>query len=140
MRAFLADTLALVTFFTLVGFLNERFVAGMAWHEVAWSRTIGLPLMVLTARPYGLWRDWVMMRLPGPALLRDTLALLSFQMPIYAGIVLVAGADMPELLRALGGFTLVLLFSGRPYGLWLGWVRTRFGLPPDGPKPMSLGG
>ena len=57
MRAFVADTLALVVFFTLLGALNERYVAGMAWEEVARSRSIGAPLMVLTARPYGLWRD-----------------------------------------------------------------------------------
>ncbi|MEM7488177.1 MAG: L-alanine exporter AlaE [Pseudomonadota bacterium] len=140
MRPFLADTIALLTFFTLAGTLNERYVAGLAWSEVLTSRLIGLPLMVLTARPYGLWRDWVLARLPGPRLLRDTAALLAFQLPIYAGIVLAAGADLAELLRGLTGFTLLLLASGRPYGLWLGWVRRRFGLPPDGPRPMSLGG
>lgn len=138
MRAFAADTLALCVFFTATGILNERYVAGMDWSEVAVSRAVGLPLMVLTARPYGLWRDWAMTRLPGPALLRDTVALLSFQAPIYAAIVLIGGADLAELGRAMAGVTAILLLSGRPYGLWLGVVRRAFGLPPDALKPMSL--
>ena len=56
LRSFAADTVALVIFFTIVSGLNERFIAGMSWPEVAVSRTIGAPLMVLTARPYGFWR------------------------------------------------------------------------------------
>ena len=56
MRAFLADTPALLAFFTLADLLNERFVAGMDWGDVLAARAIGAPLMVLTARPYGLWR------------------------------------------------------------------------------------
>lgn len=138
MRSFLADTVALVVFFTLTGTLNERYVAGMDWSEVAVARAIGFPLMVLTARPYGIWRDWMLARLPGPHLFRDTVALLVFQMPIYAGIVLLGGADVGELLRALAGVSVVLLLSGRPYGLWLGWVRRRFGLGGHALKPMSL--
>ncbi len=51
LRSFVADTLALVVFFTIVSGLNERFIAGMSWSEVALSRSIGAPLMVLTARP-----------------------------------------------------------------------------------------
>ena len=63
MRAFLADTLALLAFFTVTGILNERLIAGMSWGDVATARAIGAPLMVLTARPYGLWRDWIVGRL-----------------------------------------------------------------------------
>jgi hypothetical protein len=33
-RAFLADTTALILFFTTTGILNERFVAGMTWDQV----------------------------------------------------------------------------------------------------------
>ena len=48
-RGFFADTLALVTFFTCTGILNERFIAGMDWPQVIDARLIGAPLMVLTA-------------------------------------------------------------------------------------------
>lgn len=143
-RAFLADTLALLVFFTITGILNERFVAGMDWPEVARSRLIGAPLMVLTARPYGLWRDWVMRR-AGPGrlsrLVWDTGALLLFQVPIYAAIIAAGGAEGAQILRGTLGAAALMLALGRPYGMFLGLVRARFGLPRDGgTRPMSLGG
>lgn len=141
MRAFVADTLALVLFFTLLGALNEHYVAGMAWEEVARSRTIGAPLMVLTARPYGIWRDWLMKRLapPLPRLGADAVALLLFQVPIYAAILWLGGASALGIVRGAAGFALLMLVVGRPYGVWLDFVRARFGLGPGGMKPMTLG-
>ena len=139
-RSFIADTFALLVFFTVCGVVTERFVGGMEWDEVARSRLVGAPLMVLTARPYGLWRDAVLRALPGPLIVRDTLALLVFQVPIYATIVWSSGADGGEIARATGSATLGMLVLGRPYGLWLDWVRERFGLPPGGMAPMSPGG
>lgn len=143
-RSFVADTLALVVFFTLTSGLNERFVAGMSWDEVAVSRAIGAPLMVLTARPYGLWRNWLITKLaPSTAwgvFLADTTALLVFQVPIYAAIIAFGGADGSALLTGTIGFALLMLVLGRPYGLWLEFVRRRFGLEGPGQKPMSLGG
>ncbi|MEM9795496.1 MAG: L-alanine exporter AlaE [Pseudomonadota bacterium] len=143
MRAFIADTLALVIFFTLTGIVNERLIAGMDWDEVLAARLIGAPLMVLTARPYGLWRDWALARLPDKGatarLLSDSLVLLVFQVPIYVAIIFAGGARGAELWRGAFGAAILMLILGRPYGLWLDWVRGRFGLPPGGQRPMSLG-
>jgi hypothetical protein len=143
-RNFIADTLALVLFFTVASGLNERFIAGMSWHEVLVSRLIGAPLMVLTARPYGLWRDWVLARI-GPStrrgtLLADGFALLVFQVPIYAAIIAAAGADVLAIIKGVLGFAALMLLLGRPYGLWLDFIRGLFGLEGPGQKPMSLGG
>ena len=142
MLSFLADTLALLVFFTITGVLNERFVAGMDWGEVARARGIGAPLMVLTARPYGLWRDWVLRRFAGEGrgsrLLWDTAALVGFQVPIYAAILVASGAEGVEVLQGYLGATAILLAAGWPYGLWLDLVRFWFGLPPGGARPMSL--
>ena len=142
MRSFLADTLALLVFFTITGVLNERYVAGMDWGEVAAARGIGAPLMVLTARPYGLWRDWVLRAgaARGPRLLWDTVALVAFQVPIYAAILVAGGAEGREVAQGCLGATVIMVAAGRPYGLWLDWVRTRFGLAPGGSRPMSLQG
>ena len=144
MRAFAADTLALVTFFTATGIVNERFVAGMEWPEVAAARLIGAPLMVLTARPYGVWRDAVIARFAtgtsGSLALWDTVALLLFQVPIYVAIIAAGGARGDELLRGALGAAAIMLLLGRPYGAWLDLVRSWFGLPPGGMKPMSPGG
>ncbi|WP_102957601.1 L-alanine exporter AlaE [Mangrovicella endophytica] len=143
-RSFLADTIALILFFTVTSGLNERFVAGMAWNEVLVSRSLGALLMVLTARPYGLWRSWFLERLhPSTGwgtLLSDGLALLLFQVPIYLAIILAGGADLSAALRGAASFAVLMLVLGRPYGLWLQFVRRRFGLEGQGQKPMSLGG
>ncbi|MCQ0971608.1 L-alanine exporter AlaE [Paracoccus sp. TK19116] len=139
--SFMADTTALVLFFTVTGTLNERFIAGMDWGEVARARLIGAPLMVLTARPYGVWRDWMMAHARSGWFHRlgwDTAALLLFQVPIYAAIIWAGGASAAELLRGTLGAAALMMALGRPYGAFLDAVRGFFGLPPGGQKPMSI--
>ncbi|GLK88869.1 L-alanine exporter AlaE [Pseudomonas turukhanskensis] len=140
-RSFAADTLALLLFFTLTGVLNEHFVAGLALDQVLHARLLGALLMVVCGRPYGLWRDWLL----GFAnsrrrsqILWDSLALVSFQVPIYAAILLISGASGEELLRGVLGVTVIMLALGRPYGAFLNVVRRCFGLEAGGEKPMSL--
>jgi hypothetical protein len=139
--AFLADTTALILFFTTTGIINERFIAGMTWDQVLHARLLGAVLMIPVARPYGLWRDWLMKRAgPGRAsmLLWDSIALVSFQVPIYAAIIAFSGASGGGLVRGTLSAALMMLLLGRPYGAFLNGVRKVFGLPPGGEKPMSL--
>lgn len=139
--AFIADTTALILFFTVTGIINERFLAGMAWDQVLHARLLGSVLMVPVARPYGLWRDWVMKRATQrrmSRLLWDSLALLSFQVPIYAVIIASSGASGDGLVRGTLGAAAMMLVLGRPYGAFLNGVRKLFGLPAGGEKPMSL--
>ncbi|MEF3089281.1 L-alanine exporter AlaE [Raoultella scottia] len=139
--AFIADTAALILFFTTTGIINERVIAGMTWEQVLHARLLGAALMVPVARPYGIWRDWLMRR-AGPGrvsqLLWDSAALVSFQVPIYALIIAFSGASGSGLIRGTLGAALMMLCLGRPYGAFLNWVRRLFGLPPGGSKPMSL--
>jgi len=140
LRAFLADTSALLIFFTITGALNERFISGMSWHEVGQARLIGAALMVPVARPYGVWRDFLMRRASEQRwsqVVWDSVALVTFQVPIYAAIIAVSGASGQNLLFGILGATAIMLASGRPYGYFLNWVRARYGLPPGGTKPMS---
>lgn len=137
----MADTTALILFFTTTGVINERFIAGMTWEQVLHARLLGALLMVPVARPYGLWRDWLMRRARAgrvSQLLWDSLALVSFQVPIYAAIIAFSGASGSGLLRGTLGAALMMLVLGRPYGAFLNGVRSLFGLPPGGDKPMSL--
>ncbi|MFW0767462.1 L-alanine exporter AlaE [Trabulsiella odontotermitis] len=139
--AFFADTTALILFFTTTGIINERLIAGMTWEQVFHARLLGAILMVPVARPYGIWRDWVMKRAGqnrASKLLWDSIALVSFQVPIYAAIIAFSGASGSGLVRGTLGAALMMLFLGRPYGAFLNWVRKLFGLPPGGEKPMSL--
>lgn len=140
-RAFLADTLALMLFFTTTGAINERFIVGMSWSQVLDARMLGAVLMVPVARPYGVWRDLVVRR-AGPGrlsqLLWDSVALVSFQVPIYAAIIAISGASGPRVWLGILGATAMMLVLGRPYGAFLNGMRRLFGLPPGGTRPMSL--
>lgn len=140
-RAYIADTLALVLFFTATGVLNERFIVGMTWEQVLHARLIGGALMVPVGRPYGIWRDWMMRHASATRASRlfwDSLALMSFQVPIYAAIIAFSGATGNGLLRGVLGAAAMMLCLGRPYGAFLNGIRRLFGLPPGGNKPMSL--
>ncbi|MDX7952195.1 L-alanine exporter AlaE [Lichenihabitans sp. Uapishka_5] len=139
-RAIMADTTALLLFFTLTGVLNERFLAGMTWNQVLHARLLGAALMLPVGRPYGIWRDW-MTRRAGPGrwsrLLWDSLALVSFQVPIYAAIIALSGASGRGLVFGIFGATAIMLGLGRPYGAFLNWVRRLFGLSSSGATPVS---
>lgn len=138
---FLADTLALLLFFTTTGALNERFVAGMQWDQVLHARLLGAVLMVPVARSYGIWRDWMMRRASDGRLSRilwDSIALMTFQVPIYAAIIAANGASGIGLFYGILGATVMMLVLGRPYGAFLNLVRGMFGLPAGGERPMSL--
>jgi hypothetical protein len=140
-RAFIADTLALILFFTATGIINERFIAGMSWEEVFMARLLGAALMVPVARPYGLWRDWLMQHASETRLSRlvwDNTALMTFQVPIYAAIIAISGAKGGGLLSGILGAAIMMLVLGSPYGVFLNWIRGLFGLPKGGQKPMSL--
>jgi hypothetical protein len=140
-RAFIADTTALILFFTTTGIINERFLAGMSWEQVFHARLLGAALMIPVGRPYGIWRDWIMQHArPNRVsqLLWDSLALVSFQVPIYAAIIAVSGASGRGLLVGVLGATSIMLVCGRPYGFFLNWVRALFGIHPGGSRPMSL--
>ena len=139
--AFIADTTALILFFTTTGIVNERWIAGMTWDQVLHARLIGAVLMVPVARPYGLWRDWVMQRAGSShvsKLMWDSVALVSFQVPVYAAIIAFSGASGSGLVYGTLGAALMMLLLGRPYGAFLNLFRRLFGLPPGGERPMSL--
>jgi hypothetical protein len=141
-RAFIADTTALILFFTTTGLINERFIAGMNWDQVLHARILGAALMVPVGRPYGVWRDYVMRRAqadnPLSQVLWDSVALVSFQVPIYAAIIAISGASGRGLWLGILGATVMMLVLGRPYGAFLNVVRRLFGLPSGGTRPMSL--
>lgn len=63
---------------------------------------------------------------------------MTFQVPIYAGIIAVTGAKEGGLLSGIAGAAFMMLVLGRPYGAFLCWIRKLFGLPQGGTKSMSL--
>lgn len=139
--AFIADTTALILFFTATGVINERFIAGMSWDQVLHARILGAALMVPVGRPYGVWRDYVMRHAASAnrlsQVLWDSVALVSFQVPIYAAIIAVSGASGRGLWLGIAGATVIMLVLGRPYGAFLNGVRRLFGLAAGGRRSAS---
>lgn len=91
------------------------------------TRLVMVPMMLITGRPYGLWRDWFF-RTTRPTVswsktLIDGIAFLTFQLPIYAITLVIVGADTGEILTLLGSTAVLMLIVSRPFGLFLEVVR-----------------
>jgi L-alanine exporter len=145
LRRYCADTLALLVFSTLGALFTEIVIAGLSLSQSAHARLIALPVIIVTARPYGVYRDWVLSLFladgEGQRLRRvvaDTTAFLSFQLPIYWIILALAGASLPQIAVSSAGATVAILVSGRPYGVLLDLFRRLFGVPNRAPTAIMV--
>ena len=127
MRLTLVDTLSTILFFTILAALTELYVAGMEPTDVLKTRLIMVPLMILTGRPYGVWRDWFFAgtkpTVSWSKSLIDGLAFLTFQLPIYGLTLWITGAEFDEISTLLGSTAVLMLIVSRPFGLFLQAMR-----------------
>lgn len=127
MRPFLVDTIATILFFTLIAAFAELVIVDMKPEQVLLARSITVPVMALTGRPYGMWRSWVFKQVQasakGSRLFIDTMTFLSFQVPVYVLTLVVAGAELDEIVLAVTSATAIMLFIGRPFGIYLDAIR-----------------
>jgi len=130
MRLFLIDTLSTILFFTVVATFSELVIAGMEPSQVLTTRLLMIPIMVVTGRPYTGWRDWLIEQVRPQrgwsAALTDIAAFLSFQAPVYAATLLIAGASLTEIGAAIGLAILFMIILARPFGLFVDKVRHAF--------------
>lgn len=91
LRHAVADTFAMVVYCSVVNMLIEIFLSGMTFEQSLSSRLVAIPVNIVIAWPYGLYRDAVMRfaRRISPAgwvkNLADVLAYVTFQSPVYVG-------------------------------------------------------
>ena len=134
MRIAIVDTFATVFFFTTAATLVEYFVGGLEPKEILVTRSAMIPLMIITGRPYGIWRDRFFRTFaPLSSIARtlaDVAAFVSFQLPIYALTLVIAGADRSEILTLLPATALAMVLGSRPFGLFLEGVRRLAGVRP----------
>lgn len=130
MRALFVDSFAALVFFTVVAGLVELLFAGMSPDQVLAARLVAIPVILATGRPYGMWRDMVFRRFGRniSPLLVDIGAFLSFQVPVYAGILAIAGASIGQMTAAIGAALVFMPLIGRPYGLFLSICRRLTGV------------
>lgn len=135
MRLTIIDTLTTVVFFTILAALTELYIAGMEPFEVLKTRLIMVPMIVLTGRPYGAWRDWFFKVMKPTVAWRkslvDGLAFLTFQLPVYGLTLWIAGAENDEILTLLTTTAVIMLMISRPFGLVLEAARRFADVKPD---------
>ena len=135
MKRFLADTLAMVIFSTLVGAFVEIVVTRLEPSQSVNIRLAAIPLMLITGRPYGAYRDklfdWFGGRRASQlrSLLIDSFANMTFQVPLYLGLLAWGGASPHQMLVAATSILIISSISGRPYGLFLNLCRKLVGVP-----------
>ena len=107
LRHAVADTFAMVVYCSVVNMLIEIFLSGMSFEQSLSSRLVAIPVNIIIAWPYGLYRDAVMRfaRRISPAgwvkNLADVLAYVTFQSPVYVAILLTVGADWHQIAAAV---------------------------------------
>jgi len=126
-RQVLLDIFAMNSFSWAIAIPIELGLAGMGWREHLQVRLLAVVFNTLIARPFSLYRNWVVQRFgAGSALhayLLDTFVFLSFQFPLYLGNMLLGGASWSEIATASITFMLIAGALGRPYGIYLDWLR-----------------
>lgn len=134
-KAFMVDVFAMNSFSYIVALVIEMGIAQMSWAEHLQIRLVALLLNSVVARPFTLWRDYINRYFCISAqstfikrYLVDTLAFLSFQMPLYVGNMVLGGANSEEIMVAAITVSFIAGLLGRPYGVYLDWLCDKAGL------------
>lgn len=107
LRHAVADTFAMVVYCTVVNMMIEIFLSGMTFEQSLSSRLVAIPVNIIIAVPYGIYRDFAMRqaRRISPARwmknMADVLAYVTFQSPVYVAILWSVGADWHQIVAAV---------------------------------------
>jgi hypothetical protein len=122
---FLADTLSMTIFSAVLCMTIEVFLAGLTFGQSLTARLAAVPTNLLTGRAYGIYRDCLFRfsRLRADSWIQaavvDTIAFLSFQVPLYGVVLWIAGASFKQMIVSATSMTLIFALAGRPYGIFL---------------------
>ncbi|MGP2468164.1 L-alanine exporter AlaE [Yersinia sp. 2540 StPb PI] len=133
LRSAAADTFALVVYCFVIGMIIEIVISGMTFQQSLSSRLVSIPVNILIAWPYGVYRD-AFIRFARHHVgkyfwarnLADLLAYVSFQSPVYAMILWSVGADLEQITTAVTSNALVSMAMGVAYGYFLEYCRRLF--------------
>lgn len=133
LRSAAADTFALVVYCFVIGMIIEIVISGMTFQQSLSSRLVSIPVNILIAWPYGVYRDAFIRFARHHAdkhfwarNLADLLAYVSFQSPVYAIILWSVGADLEQITTAVTSNALVSMAMGVAYGYFLEYCRRLF--------------
>ncbi|XTZ39267.1 L-alanine exporter AlaE [Salmonella enterica] len=127
-----ADTFAMVVYCSVVNMLIEILLSGMSFEQSLSSRLVAIPVNIIIAWPYGLYRDAVMRfaRRFNPSgwmkNLADVVAYVTFQSPVYVAILWSVGADWHQIVAAVSSNIVISMLMGAVYGYFLDYCRRLF--------------
>ncbi|HEY9159789.1 MAG TPA: L-alanine exporter AlaE [Desulfomonilia bacterium] len=129
MKRIFADVIAVLTFNTVCSMIIEIFLAGMTVNQSIHARLIAIPVILILARPYGLFRDWINRILKsgerGRAMkiTADVIAFVAMQVPQYSIVLKLSGANLHQIITACSSATVLMAIGGRPMGIFLDFTR-----------------
>ncbi|HYC83178.1 MAG TPA: L-alanine exporter AlaE [Candidatus Paceibacterota bacterium] len=132
LKRFLIDTLALNVFIIFTAFFVEVVFSGIAWSIFWKGRLIMIIPNTIVVDPYNRTRIWIGERLEGwrsekmRQIVRDTVTFVIYRVPLVFLVLSFLGAPRKEIISACVFATLISGFTGRPYGMFLDWMRRVF--------------
>ena len=131
LRYLFADLFARITFSFSTGMVIEILIAGMSLQQSLLSRVTNLPLVMLLARPYGIYRDWILKRYdcsdrkvhPYLWVVLNMITYITFFCPQYALVLFLEGVTPIQIAKASGTLALASVLLGAMNGYWLDWCR-----------------
>ena len=131
---FAVDTTASLIFYNAVNGSNELYHSTDPVKCLK-TRAVGSVINVATARFFGIYRDFIYRKFDigetagqGRKFLADAFATTTFGTPLYTSLLYFMDYEPEQLAKASGSFFVYSLFISRPYGWFLDYFRTIFGL------------
>lgn len=131
-KKFLVDTLALNIFIILSAFFVEVVFSAIPWSIFWRGRLIMIIPNIITVEPYNLTRAWIGQKLGAwksdraHQIIRDSIVFIIYRVPLVFLVLTFLGTPIHKVVSACIVATLISGFTGRPYGIFLDWMRKMF--------------
>lgn len=135
LRSAAADTFAMVVFCFVTGMVIEIMVSGMSFEQSLASRIVSIPVNIVIAWPYGCYRNQIIAmgrkvaNTRSSKLISDLFAYVSFQSPVYVGILIFVGASSEQIFTSVLTNAAISCVMGIIYGYFLDVCRRWFRVP-----------
>jgi len=124
---FLIDTCSMLFFTTATGMIIELGIAGLTLMQSIASRVMWILPNLVTGGAYASYMFWWRKIFGFKNLLgtsfSDIIAFLTFQTPIYIIILIFAGADLSQIIKATTSVTFMAPILGVTAGWFVSWIR-----------------
>lgn len=131
-KKFLIDALALNLFIIFTGFFVEVVFSAIPFSIFWRGRLVMIIPNIITVEPYNSTRIWIGKKLgiwkseKLHQIIRDTLVFILYRVPLVFIVLTYLGAPAHKVISACTIATLTAGFTGRPYGIFLDWMRKKF--------------